>query len=264
MVRILVTPERLYDLSRQMAQSATELRNTEHQLGRALGGLDWEVRHQADVEGRVDAARRQALTLAEQAESLARFLSERATAFEKADAESAQSLGAITQPYICSIPVSTHAPTPVPTPAPTPSPASSKGPSLPSWENVVKSLDDLLKPIDWVSDSRQASRRFDKVFEESGRLLNHLTGRRGHIKMMTQLGNFLKDTTKGASFLSNILDVRDMNRYFSGQMTNAQIAEVALKALVPIPVVNERFARWAVANMPDPQGHWRGLVPSVE
>jgi len=86
-MRILVTPERLDDLSRQMTQAASELRDLEGRLGRALGALDWEVRQQANVEGQVHAARRQALALADEAEGLARFLTERAAAFRQADAE---------------------------------------------------------------------------------------------------------------------------------------------------------------------------------
>lgn len=92
MTRILVVPERLHDLSRQMNQAAGELHNLEGHLGRALGGLDWQVRQQANAEGRVHAARSQARALAEQAETMARFLSERATAFQEADNQSYQCL----------------------------------------------------------------------------------------------------------------------------------------------------------------------------
>lgn len=252
MTRILVVPERLHELSRQMNQAAGQLRNLEGHLGRALGGLDWQVRQQANVEGQVQAARGQARTLAERAEALARFLSERAAAFQQADAEGAQNLETVTAPYL--------RPVPVPTPTPTPS----GRPSFPSLEEILHSLDDLLKPVDWVTDSRRASRTFDKMLEEIGRLLNRLTGQRGHIKMMGQLGEFVKDTTKGVGFLNNLVDVRDMNRYFSGQMTNAQIAELAIKVLVPIPILNDRLAQWLVQNMPDPNGHWHGPVGQVE
>lgn len=65
-------------------------------------------------------------------------------------------------------------------------------------------------------------------------------------------------------FLNTLLDLKDMNRYCSGQMTNAQIAEVAIKVLVPIPILNDRLAQWLVQNMPDPNGHWHGPVGQVD
>jgi len=99
-MRILVIPERLDDLSRQMTQAAGELRDLEGRLGRALGALDWQVRQQANVEAQVNAARRQAQNLAGEAERLARFLTDRAAAFRQADAEGAQSLGDAVRPYI--------------------------------------------------------------------------------------------------------------------------------------------------------------------
>jgi len=112
-MRIIVIPERLDDLSRQMTQAASELRDLEGRLGRALGGLDWQVRQQANVEGQGHSARRQALALADEAGRLARFLTERAAAFRQADAEGAQSLGDAVRPYITP-------PTPVPVPTPVP------------------------------------------------------------------------------------------------------------------------------------------------
>ena len=121
-MRILVTPERLDDLSRQMTQAANELRDLEGRLGRALGGLDWQVRRQANVEGQVHAARRQAQNLAGEAEGLARFLTDRAAAFRQADAEGAQSLGDAVRSYITP---------PAPVPVPTPEPGGVRDRSLP-------------------------------------------------------------------------------------------------------------------------------------
>jgi len=253
-MRILVIPERLDDLSRQMTQTATQLRGLEGRLGRAVGGLDWQVRRQTNVEGQVNDARRRAAALADKADHLARFLSERAAAFRQADEEGAQRLGDAVRPYIV----------PAPVPAPTPAPGQEEMPALPAFEEIIKGLDDLLKPIDWISDSQRASRAFDEVLKDVGRMLNALTGQRGHIKMMTQLGDFLQDASKGIGFLSNILDARDMQRYFSGQLTNAQIAEIAIKVLVPIPILNDRLAQWMTQNMVNPTGHWRGLVGTVE
>jgi uncharacterized protein YukE len=254
-MRILVTPERLDDLSRQMTQAANELRDLEGRLGRALGSLDWEARQQANVEARVNAARRQAQNLAGEAEELARFLTDRAAAFRQADAQGAESLGATTQAYLRAV---------TPIPIPTPVPATKSGFSIPSLPDAIKALDDVLKPIDWISNSKRASRAFDRVLEDIGRLLNALTGQRGHIKMMNQFGDFLKGSSQGMGFLSNLLDARQMQQYFSGQLTNAQIAETAIKALVPIPILNDRLAQWLVQNMPDPHGHWHGLAAPVE
>ncbi|MGQ9601024.1 MAG: WXG100 family type VII secretion target, partial [Anaerolineae bacterium] len=87
-MRILVYPERLLDLSRQIGQEAAHLREIEGRLGRALGGLDWSVRQQANVDGWVYDARNRARALAERAEGIARFLVDRAQAFQQADQES--------------------------------------------------------------------------------------------------------------------------------------------------------------------------------
>jgi len=114
-MRITVIPERLDDLSRQMAQAANELRDLEGRLGRALGSLDWEARQQANVEARVQAARTRAQHLADDAERLARFLTDRAAAFRQADAQGAESLGATTQAYLRSLP-----PSPLPVSIPVP------------------------------------------------------------------------------------------------------------------------------------------------
>lgn len=109
-MRILVTPERLLDLSRQMAQEAARLREMEGRLGRALGGLDWAVRQQANVEGQVHDARNRARALAERAEGMSRFLAERAQAFQQADQEAYAGWDSFFMPF--------RIPTPVPTPTP--------------------------------------------------------------------------------------------------------------------------------------------------
>ncbi len=111
-MRILVTPQRLLEPAGQFQQISAGLMDVENRCQGALTSLDWEARQRAGVEGEVQAAVRQACALAEQAEALARFLSERATAFQQADAEGAQDLGAVTALYLRPIPV------PVPTPMP--------------------------------------------------------------------------------------------------------------------------------------------------
>lgn len=149
-------------------------------------------------------------------------------------------------------------PIPVPTPTPKPDPSSNEDASLP--EDMIRLLDDLLKPIDWISNSADATRKFNKALEDLGRLLNGMTGQRGNIKMMSEFGDFLRNAEKGAGFLSNLLDLRDMNSYFAGELTNAEVALVAIKKLFPIPILNDRLAKFMVDNMVDPTGHWHGLV----
>jgi uncharacterized protein YukE len=249
-MRILVTPERLHDLSGQLNGAASSLHELDGRLGRALNALDWEARSAANLEGRVNAARRQAQTLASEAERLARWLAERAQAFQQADQQGAEMLGATTQNYFASLPI------PVPTP--------NGKPLTVSPQEIVKTLDDWLKPIDWIQDSRKASRVFDETLKNIGRLLNTLTGQRGHVKMMSQFGAFLKGSSQGVGFLSTVLDAREMHRYLAGELTNAQIAETVIKVLFPIPFANDHLANWLIQNMPDPNGHWRGLISTVE
>jgi uncharacterized protein YukE len=100
MVRIIMTPEKLEELARRMAQTAAQLRDLEGGFSRALSGLDWQARHQANIESQVNAARSYAKNLAEEAERLSRFLGERAAAFRQADAQGAEGLGATTQEYL--------------------------------------------------------------------------------------------------------------------------------------------------------------------
>jgi uncharacterized protein YukE len=100
MVRIKVIPERLEDLAGRMSDTATQLRDLESRLGYALARLDWQVRQRTNIEGQVHAARRQARALAEEAERLAQFLSERAQAFRQADEEGALRLSEVVRTYI--------------------------------------------------------------------------------------------------------------------------------------------------------------------
>lgn len=132
-MRILVTPERLLDLSRQMGQEAAQLREMEGRLGRALAGLDWAVRQQANVEGLVYNARNQARFLAERAETIARFLAGRAQAFQQADQEACADWDASLRPF--------RAPTPVPTLTP------ERGDRLPHLSpELLKALSTWLPP----------------------------------------------------------------------------------------------------------------------
>ena len=98
-MRIVVIPDLLEDRAQQMAQSAAQLYDIDGRLSRALGALDWEARQKANVEGLVNAARSRAQHLAGEASRLARFLTDRASAFRQADAQGVQSLEAAIQKY---------------------------------------------------------------------------------------------------------------------------------------------------------------------
>ncbi len=98
-MRILITPELLEGLAQQVAQTAAQLYELGERLGRALNALDWEARQRANVEGLVNAARSRAQHLADEANRLARFLTDRASAFRQADAQGVQSLEAAIQKY---------------------------------------------------------------------------------------------------------------------------------------------------------------------
>jgi uncharacterized protein YukE len=85
MPRILVRPEDLRALSNQWQSNSNELQSIVSRLGSTLGALDWQARQAAGVEGEWDQARSIAHSLAWQANSLARYLSTKAQAFEDAD-----------------------------------------------------------------------------------------------------------------------------------------------------------------------------------
>ena len=99
MVRILVTPEQLFDLSRQMNLSAAQLRDLEGQLARSISVLDWQTRRQANIEGQVQSARQHARYLADRAEAMARFLNGRAQAFQEADQGGSQNISRISETF---------------------------------------------------------------------------------------------------------------------------------------------------------------------
>lgn len=102
-MRILVIPERLNDLSRQFSQAAAELQKLDQHLARALNSLDWQVRQTANVEWRVNTARRKAQKCANDADQMARFLSQRAQDFQQADQQGAQGLGTTTSHFLTGL-----------------------------------------------------------------------------------------------------------------------------------------------------------------
>jgi len=152
--------------------------------------------------------------------------------------------------------------TPIPTPTPTSD--NSLGASHISVEQVVNQLDEILKPIGWISDSKKASRIFKETLKQIGRVMNAVTGERGYVKLMSEFGDVLSGTEKTVSTASNLFILHDFGRYFAGELTNREIADSAIRTLIPVPIINQKIATWLIANMPDPNGRWRGLVRSVE
>ncbi|HEC36533.1 MAG TPA: WXG100 family type VII secretion target [Anaerolineae bacterium] len=232
MLRIQVDPDELRALGAQLERISQELRNLADRVNRAWNGLDWEVRQKAAVGGQVSEAFGRAHALARQAMTMAGYLLKKAQVFEEADREGAQAIEEIIRRY----------------------------PSPPSPRSVIEVLEDLLSPIDWASDHRKARRIFLETLRQIGRLLNSLTGRRGHIKLMEQLGALLTGTAKGVSSVADLYKLADFRAYFAGEMTNREIARSAIEALVPIPFLDDKIAEWISQNVPDPNGHWKGFI----
>jgi surface antigen len=95
MTRILVQPEHLRTLAAQSRRQADDLRSILGNLSGALGGLDWQVRESAGIEGGWQSARGRGYSLAEQAEALARYLDRKAQAFDEADNAGAAQVGQV-------------------------------------------------------------------------------------------------------------------------------------------------------------------------
>jgi hypothetical protein len=252
-----------------LQRTAQEINAIAGRVSGALGALDWEARQKAGVDGQVNDAQRRAAALASQAETMARYLMNKAQAFAQADQQGVADLQVIIEKY----------PLPVPVPVPTPTPEPEETPAPSAFEEIIKKLDDLLKPIDWATSNKKATKVFFEQLKAIGRILNDLTGQRGYVKLMTQLGIFLRNAEKGIGFLSTILGAEIMQRYFSGQLTNAEIARFAISKIIsfvaakvglPITagiivlVLTNMLADWVVQNMSDPNGRWRGPAPPVE
>ncbi len=100
MPRIKVNPARLYDLGAHVRQVGGALLSVEGRVRSALGGLDWEVRQKAGVDGLVNYARSQARALAAQAEEMGRYLERKAQAFEDADGQGAGGVGQVSGAFV--------------------------------------------------------------------------------------------------------------------------------------------------------------------
>jgi hypothetical protein len=92
MTRILVDPDQLRSLSVRLQQTASDLQGVEGRVGSALGGLAWEARQKANVDGQANHARSQARALAAQADEMSRRLVAKAQAFEEADGQGVELL----------------------------------------------------------------------------------------------------------------------------------------------------------------------------
>jgi len=86
-MRIRVIPNALQALAAQWRQVSVGLGDVRWRVQHAWASLDWEVRNSASLENLVILAQRQAQALEEEAARLARFLDDRAVAFEQADRE---------------------------------------------------------------------------------------------------------------------------------------------------------------------------------
>ena len=95
MPRIRVEPAQLDALGARLQQVGGELLSVESRVGGALGGLDWEARQKAGVDGQVDHARSQARALAAQADEMGRYLKAKSQAFEEADRQGVSDLGQV-------------------------------------------------------------------------------------------------------------------------------------------------------------------------
>ena len=95
MSRIKVDPAQLGAFSVQWQQVAGELESVAGRVGSALGGLSWEARQKAGVDGQANQARSQARALAAQAGEMARYLQRKAQAFEEADGQGVSDLGQV-------------------------------------------------------------------------------------------------------------------------------------------------------------------------
>jgi WXG100 family type VII secretion target len=99
-MRIIVDPDRLQMLARQMQDAAHTLNQVHSRINSALGQLDWEARSRAGVDGQVNQACSQARNLANRADEMARFLERKARMFAEADGQSITGSGQSIQDII--------------------------------------------------------------------------------------------------------------------------------------------------------------------
>jgi len=258
-LRILVNPQSLQGLASGLERGATDLRFIQGRLSGSLKSLDWEVRRQADIEGRGGNACRQAEALAGRSEESARWLEAKIRAFVEADGQGATSIGTVAKRYVLALP---------------PALAHAKAEDYAGWTAFVHSslgtLKEILKPIDWIADHPAAVKAFRTGMTGVGRFLNEATHERGHIKTMTRMGDSILDgapaLAKCLSALGWIELLNVVRRFYANEITFGQMAhdgvhitvDLAIGAVIPIPFVGgmvsnpiaDRVADWAFANMP--------------
>lgn len=92
MARIVVIPEHLRRVSSNLKVNSENIYTLATQLRGAANCLDWEVHATTNIDGRVNAACKQARSVAAQLMELSQFLSMKAQAFEDADLSCAANL----------------------------------------------------------------------------------------------------------------------------------------------------------------------------
>ena len=138
-----------------------------------------------------------------------------------------------------------------------------------SAEELINQVSEWLKPIDWIADRPAASKQFYAGLRQIGRWLNGLGQTRGYVSQMEALGHFLEGSSQAAAALANVISLKDFQRYFAGELTNAQIAVTAVATLVDqtpvglVPFLGQQIGQWMAVSVPDPGGTWRGVVPPV-
>ena len=258
MTEILVSPPILRSTAAGMRQRTVHIRqslNTVDEVIRSLDPAVFEGNRATSLMAHYRAMRERILHWPSVLDQFSTDLANAADLFEKADKQPSSS-------WSSSTPTPAPVPTPKPGPIPTPVPDSNKGSF--SLEAAIKSLGDILAPIDWIDQSAKATKQFDQTLESIGRFLNSVTGQRGYIKEMSELGDLLKGTTNVVDGLNDFLFLKDSSQFFSGHLTNAEMGRDAINVLIPIPILNTKIADWLVANMPDPNGTWHGLITPVE
>lgn len=219
MTRIIVVPETLRSLSSQLQRAAQEINAISGRVSGALGGLDWEARQKAGVDGQANDARGRASALASQAETMARYLTGKAQAFEEADRQGVESvvdLGAqlsatqqqwLNSPYapVWNFPQGlvdaqmrlgqvdpSNSRLTLITPVPTPSPTASQSKAV-SFAVLLPALaviaDNASSFKDVILSGRTPVR---DTFKYVGRTINVVSGSRGAVTQMEGIYNVVK------------------------------------------------------------------------
>ncbi len=277
MAKIKATPELLTSLSAQLCRHANEIEKTGKQMHGAICQLDWELRQRSQIEMVSERASQLAQTLASEANRMAKFVEHKAQELEQADQRTQPGPTPAPTPKPSGAEYSSPKPQergqvdrnnqPIPGPTPTPTtsiPEDAKdGSASKATRQLFDFVDEWSTPFDWIGEHKKASHQFHLAMQQLGRTLNDLGvgGKRGNIKRLDALASLMEGDAKYVSALGDVLALNDFRHYFSGGLTNSEICRQAIDALLPIPVLKNKVADWAVAKLPFPNGHWRGLIP---